>query len=1309
MKHTFITSVLIVISAVVAPFMSAAPPDGAPPQKEAATGNLWLIYNINTSVWPNTGTSTAMRQDSPGIYSADFDAAAIDVSKEGMREFIISSSSSQLWTEDGYVIPHWHGNQPQSEFTAPNTLRYLVKGSSGKYIQLSSELNGKYTFTLDTTGSEPTLSLTETPQYAVSVSYDGAAPTALEGNKSWSDGFTITDGAVRSLLFTINGETYGGDWTGTPVALEKGAQPVRLQGPGVFAYTLEADADGAFVLSVTKTEYVAPVHVSLSIGGAAAQELDGTEGPWSATFTVKTATTTTLDFTLNGEKWGGAKWNGADIALTRGAAPVAVDGPGIFALTLARDGDDGFRLSIDKSDYVTPITSLTIGGVTIRQNAEDNAVYTFAPMELRAGTAVTISDNEGNVYRAATAAALAAGTYTLTGSKGAATNLTASADFNYIFTATVAGRKISLDVFTYKISDSTVPAALLDNHDGSYIPEHKETIWFTRDAYSQQNNLETNGAAGVGHYGHYKDIFLIGNGRFGASVIGSDSESIILNDKANFKASLDEGNNFDNWSNHGFHGMGSLSVKRNSPAMSFNSGHLVRQLDMTTGVVTYARHDGGKYVTQEYLCSGPYDVIGMRFDAGEGGTLAYDFGLSDISGSSENFGDGYMSLTGDAGSGITTASVVARVVTDGTTTGSGSKISVSGASYLYLIVGAGTDYEMNNTTFVTGQSASELAASIKRKVDAAAEVIARDHGWAQFYQESVADHSRLFNAMKLDLDGAENDCPTDELLAEYQNQDISSSEASSTPHTRMFDILLAHMGRYIAIASSRGESNLPSNLQGMWADNAYAPWSGDYHCNINLQMNYWPCEPTGIGDTHMPLFRYMKNFAANKWRRYAEYEGGKGWIHNMGLSPFGSSYEYIDLYPEGAAWNCTHIWQHYLYTLDRSFLAEYFDTLYGCCEFLEGYMTDYDGYKVLRSFYSPEMGAGTTPAVHATQIAYQLIDATRKAALILGKSDEAARLAALQEEMHDGVDIGSNGLMCEWFGQNTSPTEDHRHLSHLMSLYPFDKIDAYADDTRRIESAHSTVLARGDTDGNENSIWCTAWKTACYARTLHGDLALRQIAYAIKNKGTIYNDLRVACKGSFQIDGSCGLSGAIPEMLMQSHRGSVEPGDTYGQIDILPALPSAWASGSVSGLRAVGGFSVDIEWSDSRADRVTVRSLAGTPLRLQMEELSEEYRVYVNGRDITTSIARNGARAAGATAYTSRASIAIPTSVGDVIEFVHSSGQTTRPTGIETVEEDAADATPVYYNIQGIRIDQPVRGHIYIRCDGRGRATKIRY
>ena len=1302
MNQSKITILSVVIFMGLAQLLFANSSDPDPkhtslksPNKEIASGDLWLFCMENSSQWPVSGTYLKMQNTSEGIYTVDFDASEVP-EIDGFRNFLISSASNEPWSSGGYVIPHWHGSQSVNEFTAPGDKRILAKGNSGKYIQLIPALSGKYTFTLDTTGAEPTLTLTETPLFSVSVSYDGGASAELEGTKSWSDAFTLTDASARSISFTINGETYGGTWDGTAasVALARGSAPLTVQGPGIFSYTLTANSDDSFSLAITKKEYIAPVTVAVSYGYNEAKELAGTTGPWTDAFTIKTSTATTIGFTINGEAWGGAAWNGADVALVKGASPVSVQGPGIFSLRVNKDGNGGFTLSLSKTDYVAPITSLTICGHTIRQNAEQSAVYTFPAIELTAGAAVTISDNEGNTYRAATSTALADGTFALTGSKGAASNLTASADLNYLFTATVTGRTISLNVLTYKLSDSTVPAALLDNWDGSYTPEHKETIWFTSDAYNE-GKQEADGDAGIGHYGHYKDVFLIGNGRIGASVIGSQSETIYISDKTNFSADLDEGNTFKEWQG-GFHGMATLSVKREAPSMGYNSGQLVRQLDMTTGVVTYARHDGGTYVTQEYLCSGPYDVFGMRFDAKEGTTMSYSFGLGNITGASESFGPEYISLTGNGGSNITTACVVARVVTDGTTSSDGKTMSVAGATYLYLICGAGTDYEMNNTTFVSGQSASELARSIKAKVDAAAAVIERPHGWAQFYQESVADHSRLFNAMKFDLYDAENDRPTNELLNEYKAQSISSAAASSTPRTRMFDILLAHMGRYIAIASSRGVSDQPSNLQGTWADMAHAPWLGDYHCNINLQMNYWPSEPTGIGETHMPLFRYMKNFAAGKWKKYAENMGKKGWTHAMGLSPFGSSYKYNGEYPEGAAWNCTHIWQHYLFTLDRNFLAEYFDTLYGCCEHLADCMTTYNGKKVLSSVYSPEIGGGSSPAVHATQIAYQMVDATRKAALILGKTEQAEKLATLQSEMHDGVDIGSNGLWCEWFGVNTSASEDHRHLSHLMSLYPLDKIDPYSRDQQRFESAFQTVLARGDTDGAENSIWCSAWKTACYARCLEGDLALRQIAYAIIKKEAIYNDLRVGCKGSFQIDGSCGLSGAIPEMLLQSHRGSVEPGDEYGQLDILPALPSAWTDGSVSGLKAVGNFSVDIEWSNSTADCVTITSHSGTPLRVLMPGLQDDYHIYLNGRDITSTFSRSRSRA-NAPAFTSPETIAMPTAAGDVIE-IHPGRNTT--TGIADVEAEDSDAAPEYYNIQGMRVAHPVAGQIYIRRTG---------
>lgn len=1280
------------------------------PQKKIATGDLWLHAMKD---WSAIQKTFPMTKVSDGIYTVEFDTSDLVPFEfdEFSYAFTITNSTSNAWDPNGYFFPpSWSGNNLTSFSNTDETKSPLFSGNNGQCITINTALQGKFIFRLDTTGDSPSLTLLDFVQTVVGVSYDGASPKTLEGKNSWTDSFTITDNSERRVAFDINGEQWGGTWTGSDITLSKGAQPIMVPGPGIYTFTLSKAGDkDIFTLSFSKEEYVAPVTVEVSQNGGSWTTLEDTKGPWQGSFTVKSSGTQTLGIKLNGEQWGGV-WTGSDIALQKGVQGVSVAGPGIFSYTISRDGD-GFRLAMTKAEYVEPITSLTINGITIRQNAEENPCYSFESMEIEAGKAIEITDNFGNTYRAASDTQIADGSFNLTGSKGAKSNLRASGSLVYIFTATAAGRSIRLDVNTFKPSGSTVDKTLLDNFDGSYIPVNKETIWFDRDANGTE--LETSGEAQVGHFGHYKDIFLIGNGRYGASVIGGMNETVIFNDKSNFEASLDEGNTFEAW-NGGYTSLGTLSISGNPSGFGWNTGHLVRQLDMTTGIVTYARHDNGNYVTHEYVCSGPYDVTAIKIAAGGSTRLSYGFKLGEISGSSEEFGEGYLSLSGNAGSSIVSASMVARVLTDGVLT-HGSEIKVSDATWIYVICGVGTNYEMNNTTFVSGKSMTEIASALKAKVDRAADLLSQERGWAQFYNESAADHRRLFNAMQFDLDDAVNDCPTNELLDEYKAQTISASAATSTPHTRMFDILLTQFGRYINIAASRGDSNLPTNLQGLWADkgqNVYTPWLGDYHCNINLQMNYWPSEPTGIGETHMPLFRWMKYFSENKWRSYASKLGGKGWTHAMGVSPFGSSYQYNGAYPEGAAWNCTHIWQHYLFTLDNAFLAEYFDVLYGCCEYLEGCMTTYKGKKVLSSTYSPENGGGTNPAVHATQIAYQVIDATRQAALILGKNSEAQKLATLLASMHDGIDIGSNGLWCEWFGTNTNPSDDHRHLSHLMSLYPLDRVDAYADDSRVFDSAFETVLARGDKDGGENSAWNTAWKAACYARVLQGDLALRQIAYGIKEKGCIYNDLRIACKGSFQIDGSCGISGAVPEMLLQSHRGSVEPGDSYGQLDILPALPSAWADGSVKGLRAVGNFSVDIRWTGGKAQDLTVISHSGTPLRLRMKYLRDDYRIYLNGTDITSGLRENSSTrtmAPSAAAYTSDETVAIPTSAGDVVRVRYDDG--TLPddptTGINITETTPEEGPAVYYNLQGIRVDNPSKGNIYIRRTG-SKSVKVK-
>lgn len=440
--------------------------------------------------------------------------------------------------------------------------------------------------------------------------------------------------------------------------------------------------------------------------------------------------------------------------------------------------------------------------------------------------------------------------------------------------------------------------------------------------------------------------------------------------------------------------------------------------------------------------------------------------------------------------------------------------------------------------------------------------------------------------------------------------------AVSTPHTQAIDMLLFGIGRYLNLSSSRGNVSLPSNLQGIWSD-PQPRWDCDFHANINLQMNYWASENTNIPSTHIPFFRYIKTMAQKEWTKNADLivDGTGGWTHHLMLNSFGHTSQYNGNYVEAAAWNLSHVWNHFLYTQDLNFLSDYFDTMYGACKFYFGYFTtDNQGRYVIPNNYSPESGGGNGYAAHAQQIVYQHLCNTRDAALLLGRTAEADICSQYIENIYDGIEIASDGQMCEWQG-TSSGKSNHRHLSHLMCLYPFNQVTPYDEDQSNFNAAYAALLARGDDTDADNPAWNTAWKMSCFARSLKGDMAMRTLAYALNANGhepRFSNNLLSRCGGVFQIDGNGGTPAAMAEMLLQSYSGV---------IDILPALPRmSWPSGSIRGLKAVGNYEVDIKWKDGMLENCTItdcitdNSRDGIKIRLHKNAMpSELYQLRING------------------------------------------------------------------------------------------------
>ncbi len=618
-----------------------------------------------------------------------------------------------------------------------------------------------------------------------------------------------------------------------------------------------------------------------------------------------------------------------------------------------------------------------------------------------------------------------------------------------------------------------------------------------------------------------------------------------------------------------------------------------RELDLDSAIAGVAFRKDGVNFRREVFASAPDDVMVMRLSADSPGALTFEAAFETPQTADATVEGEDLILTGrntaqnDVASGLTYEARVRVIARGGRVRSEARELKVEAADEVLLLIAVATSHLGPKDV-----SGDPRAANI-------ATLAAITPDFERLKARHVADYQPRFRRVDFAVGATEASLlPTDQRVAKSETLDDPALAA-----------LYFQYGRYLLLSCSRPGTQ-PANLQGLWNDKTSPPWGSKYTININTEMNYWPAEPLAMQECVEPLIGMVKQMAETGATTARVNYGARGWVchHNTDLwratAPIDGAR--FGLWPMGGAWLCEHLWDHYDYGRDRAYLAEVYPVMKGAALFFLDTLVEHpDGSGLVTCpSLSPENAHPFGAAVCAgpamdRQILRDLFAHVAEAARILGKDAAFRRQVLAARDRLPADRIGKAGQLQEWLEDwdVEAPEPHHRHVSHLYGLFPSWQIST-RDTPELARAARRSLEMRGDLSTG----WAIGWRINLWARLHEGDRAHRVLKLLLGPERT-YPNLFDA-HPPFQIDGNFGGANAMAEMIVQSRPGEIE---------LLPALPDAWPSGWLKGVRTRGGLSLDVSWRDGALDHAVLRGEAGARTKLRCGDLAEEVVLPASG------------------------------------------------------------------------------------------------